>query len=162
MPIPIIDSEEFQEIVDNLPKLQSDFTTELDRKLFQEEANAFVYIMCDLYGTGSKLDRKKIWDRLCSGIRTAAGMSSGGDITLFASKVLDYISSDDSKSVSNDALRQWIETMLARGRASCQAFVLYCETQTQIMLAQARYARLERMKTEGRLEQYKQESEGEE
>ncbi len=110
---------------------------------FRDAAVVLCVVMARLFS--DSLDRKTLWDRIGSGIRTAAAKRpEGGDGLV--SVALDHVKADDGRAAVNDELSRLVAECDARGVEWNAAWAAYITRHASIIVVRAR-ARWQEVKT---------------
>lgn len=77
---------------------------------------------------GDSLDRTTLWDRIGSGIQSAAAKTAGDDAEYFVSQVLEHIKTDPAKALSEPEIAHVLLSLQGWSVASRQAWLLHLST----------------------------------
>lgn len=86
---------------------------------------------------GDALDRKTLWPRIGSAIRSSAA-KAGGDADLFVSCVCDHLVADDGDVAGSAEILRVISVLSEWTQADREAWLVYLRQQTPIVLVRAK------------------------
>ena len=137
MPIQVINTTEFRQMVAGLidPNRK---TGAAESASIKEESIQLCLAMCELFS--DSLDRVTLWDRIGSGLASAAAKCDDGDTDRFAALCLEHIKADHAAAARHELFAAWVVIMSTRDDAHRQAFVRHCGSKTAIVLVHARHA----------------------
>lgn len=94
--------------------------------------------LCELFG--ETLDRKTLWEKIGSALRTAAAKSDDGDTDRFMSLCLEHVRAEDGAASRCQRLADVLRRLISVPLAWRQSWVRYVASRVPAILAHSRAA----------------------